>query len=216
MREYTRLTGVKAVAEQTLCRSVEFPFMLCTCDALTMPDDGILEVKTQGNLEAWRDGVPEFVTIQVHHQGIVRGTRNLAVVVLAGGFGGMQIKTAEIPYDDSLANQIVDASRDFWRYVEDRETPPATEHDGPALGRMYGDVEEGEVVQLDGEFVTVDALLETAKAEKKAAQKEADRLGAKIKAAIGNAEAGALPNGVVYTWKKSKKGTRALLRKEAR
>ncbi|BBN90435.1 endonuclease [Azospira sp. I09] len=84
----------------------------------------ILECKTAGinGARLWKDGVPEYVQLQVHHQLAVTGKRAADVAVL---LGGQHLEIHHIERDDALIERLIQLERRFWRYVEEDIPPPA-------------------------------------------------------------------------------------------
>ncbi|HJW03559.1 MAG TPA: YqaJ viral recombinase family protein [Azospira sp.] len=84
----------------------------------------ILECKTAGinGARLWKDGVPEYVQLQVHHQLAVTGKRAADVAVL---LGGQHLEIHRIERDEALIERLIQLERRFWRYVEDDIPPPA-------------------------------------------------------------------------------------------
>ena len=101
-------------------------------------DVQILECKTAGEFGArlWRDGVPEYVVCQVQHQLAVTGKAAADVCVL---ICGQEIRIYRIERDDALIARLIELERQFWRYVEMDEPPPADGSDSAdiALRCLY-------------------------------------------------------------------------------
>ncbi len=137
---YTRRTGnrvrrVNAVLQHPLC-----PWMLANIDREVMgaPDVQILECKTAGIQGAWlwRDGVPEYVQLQVMHQLAVTGKQAADVAVL---IGGQELQIYRIERDEAMISQLATLEWMFWDYVERDEQPPAdgSESADAALRALY-------------------------------------------------------------------------------
>jgi putative phage-type endonuclease len=84
----------------------------------------ILECKTAGinGARLWKDGVPEYVQLQVQHQLAVTGKQAADVAVL---FGGQALEIHRLQRDDSLIARLIRLEQAFWRYVETDTPPPA-------------------------------------------------------------------------------------------
>ena len=95
-------------------------------------DVQILECKTAGihGARLWRDGVPEYVQLQVMHQLAVTGKQAADVAVL---LGGQELQVFRIERDDTLIAQLVALEQQFWGYVERDQEPPA---DGSASAEL--------------------------------------------------------------------------------
>ncbi|WP_410901372.1 lambda-exonuclease family protein, partial [Pseudoalteromonas sp. SIMBA_162] len=73
----TKQTGNRVRRVNAVLRHPSIPWMLANIDReiVGVPDVQILECKTAGEhgSRLWRDGVPDYVTIQVQHQLAVTG-----------------------------------------------------------------------------------------------------------------------------------------------
>ena len=98
----------------------------------------ILECKTAGEFgsKLWRDGVPEYVQLQVQHQLAVTGKRTADVCVLVCG---QEIRIHRIERDDELIVRLIELERQFWNYVETDTQPRADGSDSAdtALRALY-------------------------------------------------------------------------------
>ncbi|MCD2451140.1 YqaJ viral recombinase family protein [Methylicorpusculum oleiharenae] len=84
----------------------------------------ILECKTAGinGARLWRDGVPEYVQLQVQHQLAVTGKATADVAVL---LGGQALEIHRIHRDEALIARLIQLEQRFWHYVETDTPPPA-------------------------------------------------------------------------------------------
>ncbi|WP_424953084.1 YqaJ viral recombinase family protein, partial [Comamonas aquatica] len=86
---YTKRTGNKVRRVNAVLQHPEHAWMLANVDreVVGAGDVQILECKTAGihSARLWRDGVPEYVQLQVMHQLAVTGHRAADVAVLIGG-----------------------------------------------------------------------------------------------------------------------------------
>ena len=123
---YTRRTGHKVRRINAVLQHPEHPWMLANIDreVLGAPDVQLLECKTAGIQGAWlwRDGVPEYVQLQVQHQLAVTGKQAADVAVL---LGGQELQIFRIERDEELIAQLITLEREFWGYVERDQEPPA-------------------------------------------------------------------------------------------
>ena len=92
----------------------------------------ILECKTAGihGARLWREGVPDYVQLQVMHQLAVTGKQAADVAVL---LGGQELQVFRIERDDTLIAQLITLEQQFWGYVERDQEPPA---DGSASAEL--------------------------------------------------------------------------------
>jgi putative phage-type endonuclease len=123
---YTKQTGNKVRRVNAVLQHSSIPWMLANIDreVVGMPDVQILECKTAGEFGArlWRDGVPEYVMLQVQHQLGVTGKQAADVAVL---LCGQKLEVHRIQRDDALIARLIELEAAFWRYVETDTPPPA-------------------------------------------------------------------------------------------
>lgn len=109
---YTRVTGNRVRKINAVLRHPTIPWMLANIDReiVGASDVQILECKTAGEHGArlWRDGVPEYIELQVQHQ--------LAVTGKAGVRNG-RVEQARQPHRRNVARSIEGA---VWRSPNDQ------------------------------------------------------------------------------------------------
>lgn len=137
---YTRRTGNRVRRINAVLQHPQHPWMLANIDREVMgaADVQILECKTAGIQGAWlwRDGVPEYVQLQVMHQLAVTGKQAADVAVL---IGGQELQIFRIERDDTMIAQLIALEREFWGHVERDQQPPADGSDSAdmALRALY-------------------------------------------------------------------------------
>ncbi|MGN6083569.1 YqaJ viral recombinase family protein [Trinickia sp.] len=137
---YTKQTGNRVRRVNAVLRHPSIPFMLANIDREVVGnrDVSILECKTAGEFGArlWRDGVPEYVQIQVQHQLAVTGKQAADVAVL---LCGQKLEVHRVKRDDVLIAQLIELEADFWRFVGTDTPPPAdgSESSDRALRHLY-------------------------------------------------------------------------------
>lgn len=123
---YTRRTGNKVRRINAVLQHPSIPWMLANIDREVMGDDAvqILECKTAGlnGARLWKDGVPEYVQLQVMHQLAVTGKRAADVAVL---ICGQELQVHRIERDEAVIENLIALERTFWEYVESASPPPA-------------------------------------------------------------------------------------------
>jgi len=206
---YTQKTERKVRKLNAVLQHPTFPFMLANIDreVVGAADVQILECKTAGEFGSrlWRDGVPEYVQIQVQHQLAVTGKSAADVAVL---LCGQKLDIHRIERDEDVIGRLTVLEARFWEYVETDTPPPAdgSESSAQALRHLY----PGNGSTLD--FTNDAALNEVFSAlavlrvdlEEKALQ--AERLKQTIQQAMGDASRVVFDAGEV-TYKRSKDGT---------
>ncbi|CAB3800620.1 YqaJ viral recombinase family protein [Pararobbsia alpina] len=123
---YTKQTGNRVRRVNAVLQHPTIPFVLANIDREVVGVSGvqILECKTAGEFGArlWRDGVPEYVQVQVQHQLAVTGKQAADVAVL---LCGQKLEVHRIERDDEMIAQLIPLEAAFWRYVETDTPPPA-------------------------------------------------------------------------------------------
>lgn len=149
---YTKQTGNRVRRVNAVLRHPTIPFMLANLDReiVGVPDVQILECKTAGEFGArlWREGVPEYVQIQVQHQLAVTGKSAAHVAVL---LCGQALEVHRIERDEALIERLVELEARFWRFVESDTPPPAdgSESADRALRHLYPG--NGETIDFSGD-----------------------------------------------------------------
>jgi putative phage-type endonuclease len=123
---YTKQTGNKVRRVNAVLQHPTIPFMLANLDReiIGASDVQILECKTAGEFGArlWREGVPEYVQLQVQHQLAVTGKHSADVAVL---LCGQQLEVHRIERDDTLIQRLIALESVFWEHVTNDTPPPA-------------------------------------------------------------------------------------------
>ena len=139
---YTRQTGnrVRRINAVLQHPDPDCAWMLANVDreVIGASDVQILECKTAGinGARLWRDGVPEYVILQVQHQLAVTGKRAADVAVL---LGGQKLEIHRIERDNKLIDRLMQLEAQFWQYVTSDTSPPVdgTESADRALRALY-------------------------------------------------------------------------------
>lgn len=183
-------------------RSIERPLFLATLDG-TVEIDGAtvpLEIKTTGvwRAEEWQDGPPARPYWQVLAQMLVTGARKASIAALIWP----RVVWCDVERDDAAIGHLIRCAEELWSRIERRDPPPPDPSPATraALAAMYpGDT--GATVVLPGALVEVSDRLDAAKAAKREIEKQIDADEASIKAALGNASLGILPDRSSWSWK---------------
>ena len=207
---YTRRTGNKVRRVNAVLQHPVHPWMLANVDreVVGASDVQLLECKTAGihGARLWKDGVPEYVQIQVMHQLAVTGHKAADVAVL---IGGQELRIFRIERDDALIERLMTLERAFWEQVE-QGTPPVgdgSDSAEKALRCLYPNSGGDEVDMSDDPELnaTFDALLE-AREQLDAAQKLEARLRQHLQSHMGVAGRATFASGGSVTWRRSKDG----------
>lgn len=207
---YQQKTDRKVRRVNAVLQHPTLPFMLANIDREVVgdPDVQILECKTAGEFGSrlWKEGVPEYVQLQVQHQLAVTGKAAADVAVL---LCGQKLEVHRVERDDEVVARLVVLESRFWNYVESDTPPPAdgSESAAKALRHLYrGDdatLDFTGDVQLGRKFDAFAELTDEIAAKTQAAE----RLKQELQQAMGDACRAAFPNGVV-TFKRAKDSVR--------
>lgn len=207
---YTKRSGHKVRRINAVLQHPTEAWMLANIDreVVGAPDVQILECKTAGinGARLWKEGVPEYVQLQVMHQLAVTGKQAADVAVL---ICGQELQIHRIQRDDAMIAKLIELERAFWQYVETDTAPLADGSDSAdvALRCLYPQ-DTGQTLDLSDdlemsavfsdllavrEVLTTQVLLEA-------------QLKQRIQQRMGEASKVLFQTGDV-TWKRSKDGS---------
>ena len=204
---YARHTGHRVQRVNAILQHVEHPWMLANLDREVVGDDAvqILECKTAGiyGAKLWKEGVPEYVQLQVMHQLAVTGQQAADVAVLLGGH---ELQIHRIERDEAMIDQLISLERQFWDYVQNDTPPPADGSDSAdqALRALFPQ-DDGETVDLCQDMALSQAFadLQRVRHTLDETKKEEAKLKHRLQQAMGTATLATFPSGVL-SWKQTK------------
>ena len=206
---YTRRTGnrVRKVNAVLQHPDPNFPWMLANIDreVIAANDVQILECKTAGinGARFWKEGVPEYVQLQVHHQLAVTGKQAADVAVL---LGGQHLEIHRVVRDEGLIRNLVRLEREFWHHVETDTPPPAdgSESADRALRCLYPS-DSGQTIDLSDDRALSATFTDLVALRARIAEEEKEeaKLKQRLQEAMGMASGALFETGEVR-WKKSK------------
>ena len=207
---YTKKSGNRVRKINAVLQHPEHDWMLANVDreVIGSPDVQILECKTAGmnGAKLWRDGVPEYVQLQVMHQLAVTGKAAADVAVLVCG---NEYRSYRIDRDDALIARLIQLEAKFWNYVTTDTQPPADGSDSAdvALRCLYPN-DSGAVLDLSSDVemcaafsdlnVVRSVLASNSQTEAQLKQKIQQRMADSTKAVFDSGE---------VSWKRSKDST---------
>ena len=185
----------------------QLKWMLANIDreVIGAPEVQILECKTAGinGARLWKEGVPEYVQLQVMHQLAVTGKQAADVAVL---LGGQHLEVHRIERDESMIARLIDLERLFWDYVVSDTPPPAdgTASAEAALRCLYPE-DNGQTLDFSQHTELVSTYLELKAIRQLIAQQETREAQLKqvLQQAMGEATRAEFAEGYI-SWKKSK------------
>nr|WP_315240771.1 YqaJ viral recombinase family protein [uncultured Albidiferax sp.] len=207
---YTKRTGHKVRRINAVLQHPKESWMLANLDreVVGAPDVQILECKTAGmnGARLWKEGVPEYIQLQVMHQLAVTGKQAADVAVL---ICGQELQVHRILRDDDMITRLIQLEREFWSYVERDIAPPADGSNSAdvALRCLYPQ-DSGQTLDLSTDLVMSAAfsdLLAVRQQLSNHLEQEA-QLKQRIQQRMGDATKVVFETGDV-TWKRSKDGS---------
>ena len=206
-RSGNRVRRINAVLQHP---DPKLPWMLANIDreVIGAADVQILECKTAGinGARLWKEGVPEYVQLQVMHQLAVTGKQTADVAVL---LGGQHLEIHRIERDEPMIARLIDLERLFWDYVVSDTPPPAdgTVSAEVALRCLYPE-DNGQTLDFSRHLQLANAYLELKTIRQSIAQQETREAQLKqvLQQAMGAATRAEFAEGYI-SWKKSKDST---------
>lgn len=204
---YSHRTGRRVRRVNAVLRHPDHPWMLANLDreVIGSPEVQILECKTAGlnGARLWRDGVPEYVQLQVMHQLAVTGHQAADVAVL---ICGQEMQIHRIERDETMIGQLIELEREFWRLVEQDIQPPTdgSESSARALQALYPQ-DVGSTLDLRGDLhlsIVFDELVQLRQALAHL-ELQRDQAQQQIEQRLGDASKALFMNGSV-SWKRCK------------
>lgn len=204
---YSKRTKNKVRRINAVLQHSELPWMLANIDreVIGADDVQILECKTAGinGARLWKEGVPEYVQLQVMHQLAVTGKQAADVAVL---LGGQTLEIHRIERDVQMIARLIELERQFWHYVESDTPPPAdgTASAEAALRCLYPE-DSGHAVDLSQHAGLTAAYIELKAVRQSIADKEKREAELKqmLQQAMGDASRAEFSTGYV-SWRKAK------------
>lgn len=206
---YTKRTGhrVRRINAVLQHPDPDKHWMLANIDReiIGVPDVQILECKTAGinGAKLWKEGVPEYVQLQVMHQLAVTGKPAADVAVL---LGGQTLEIHRIERDEKVIARLIELERRFWHYVETESPPPAdgSESADTALRALYPN-DTGKTVDFSADRTLSATFADWLSVRQTLADTEAieAKLKQTLQQAMGEASKALFETGAV-TWRKAK------------
>lgn len=195
-------TGQSVQEAQKWVEHPQRPWMRATIDGLVQDGDELClyEAKATSGW-AWKDGIPDYVMVQIQHNLEVTGLDRCYLVVFRGDRLAVQVE--EVARDPEVIAAIVQAEEHFWtHYVLPRKCPPAvgTPSEAEALKAAYEE-SEPDSVDLGDEGASLVLDMRRAQAARKEAEREEGKAKAGIMTLLGKAEVGTVNGDVAVTWK---------------
>jgi predicted phage-related endonuclease len=211
---YTRKTGNRVRRVNSILQHPKVSWMLANIDreVIGSPDVQILECKTAGlnGARLWRDGVPQYVQLQVMHQLAVTGKQAADVAVLVCG---QELRIHRIQRDETMIAQLIALEEQFWRLVQSDTEPPAdaTDSSAQALHCLYPQ-DSGDTLDLSEDEEGSSAFTRLLQVREQLSNWQAQEalLKHQIQQRMGQASQAHFATGSV-SWRRGKSGSRRFL-----
>jgi putative phage-type endonuclease len=169
---------------------------------------GIVQIKNTASFMegAWSEAPPLHIQIQVQHELAVTGREWAAIAVV---IGGNKLRHWDIERNPDFIGELEAECEAFWRLVEAKEPPEADPHKATyrVLEKLHPS-DNGEELLLDDEAVAWWTAMQEARQRRLDAEKivkvlkaEEEKFDVRLRAAIGSATFGKLPDGRVLSLK---------------
>lgn len=138
--------------------------------------------------EAWTDEFPEYYKAQLQVQMMVTGATFAHLAVM---FSGQDFFIYSMEYDEDMAQKILDASDEFWHYVENDQMPEADGSDEASeyIKSEFARGDAATVKEPTEEILEALKGLQKAKLDEKDAQNRKTEFENRIKLFMGDATA---------------------------
>lgn len=215
---YQRRTGRRLTwpGPYTILRSKRWPWMAVSVDRLIDPLDaaitprgaraerGVLEAKNRGvgAAKSWREAVPDEVQAQVQHAIAVTGYAWGAAGAL---IGGNRFLWADMDAMPTFVEEHVAKCAELHRRIELGDPPPVDGHAATteALVALHQREQGGTIVRLPPEAPEWVQVIDDCDREIKILDGRREAARNAIKAVIGDAEVGLMPDGVSsWSWRR--------------
>lgn len=204
---YTKRTGNRVRRVNAVLGHPQIPWMLANIDreVVGASDVQILECKTAGihGASLWKEGVPEYVQLQVMHQLAVTGKQAADVAVL---ICGQELQVHRIERDETMIAQLIALEEQFWEWVRTEREPPADASESSAIAlRCLYRQDSGEDIDLseDETASAAFAQLQQLRLHIKGSEVTEALLKHRIQQRMGSASFARFATGAV-SWKRSK------------
>lgn len=214
---YSRQPGQTDQAARVLLQHPEHPWLMVTPDRICQDADGQpgpLEIKMTAGPKVsddWQDderplrGGARAAVLQCVHQMLVTGHHIGWVGALVGGYGH-RVEVRTVPWDQGLADMLVNELGEFWSSVE-AGVPPEPKGPGDrsveTIRGLFDALDQTGAQEIDGETMRlVDALAE-ARERKRQAKKDEDDLRAEIghRLLLAESDVGLVDGQEYVTWR---------------
>jgi putative phage-type endonuclease len=209
LKQYGKKTKRVITRHKALIRHPDIEWLIAHLDGKQKDKElgiGVVEAKNVSRYvsDRWADEAPLEVQVQSQHYMAATGLEYATAVGLVGGH---KLIWQDIERNQKFIDAMLEKEDNFWMRIRADNPPTATAADSKFLNTLIKPV-PAKVVVFDGEGGDLDAELqlilneiEKQKEVMKPLEKEKDRIEARIKQMMGDAEEAHMPNGQRFTFK---------------
>jgi putative phage-type endonuclease len=217
-QKYADETQRKVERNGWMLQSVTYPWLTATPDydilgeRARLPNgclhdrvaEGLLECKTANHyaIDYWSEGAPPHYRCQVQHQMVVTGRSMGSLACL---IGGNQFRWIDEDENKRFQSALIKKTETFMKMVRGELPPPLPDAHPSTSETLQRMIADGRVVELPDAIVAFHEGYQQALRDEKDAKDRKDQYANALKAAIGTAEYGILPNDLgSYSFKMTK------------
>lgn len=189
---------------EKITRHGEYNWLTCTPDATQHDEirgDGLVQVKTTSAFKAsdWSDGPPLMYLVQCQQEMAVMNYGWSTLVVL---IGGQKLRYFDIDRNQAFIDALIPKLQNFWELVQSGESPDVDSSMATAkiLARLHPD-DSGETIILPQEAADWTETIASCESQIKSLEEMVTGAKNNLKAALGDATFGVLPDGSMWSWK---------------
>lgn len=192
--------------QHQMVRHSDIPWLTCTPDATQICPErgpGVLQMKAPGlrQLKNWKsiEDVPLIYQIQLQHEMAVVGANWGSLCALVGG---QELEYHDFEFNARFVEAMIPKLAEFWAAVQTKQAPPVdgSESCTETIRKLFPH-EMTDFVVLPDEALAWDRELNDVKFQISELTEKKNLLENQLKAAIGAASEGRLPDGSRYTYK---------------
>lgn len=200
--KFAQVTGKRVIRRNLMFRHKQHPHMIGHIDRWITGERAVLEIKTANAFTAGKwgedgsDEVPVQYLLQCMHYMIVTGAVKAYLAVL---IGNSDFRIYNIPYRQSVADNLIQLEHDFWHNHVLAGVPPEPINLDDAKLRWRKD--DGSEIEAAPAVLAALEQLQEFKRDKKTLEQEIDALKLQVQMHMKNATTLTLAGERIATWK---------------
>lgn len=149
--------------------------------------------------------IPPYVYTQVQSEMLCVGLSRCVTIGLTSGYGPIRFDPYVSEADEYKQQEIIAAGRDMWRRIEEEDPPPpdGSKSSDRMLKLRYPHHLDADLIRMDADAMEWTLELDEIGPRMSKDKKRAEYLRQQLKAKLGHAPGGVLPDGSAWTYKAS-------------